>query len=405
MRYSELKIETQRQAPSRARSEGSGFLRRAGYIGHQNEITPLGARLEARLRELAGAHRPEGFLSDLGIPAVKTEAGEFYFKTPTSHTQIMECPACDYAAPCDLARIRKSTGGREDAVPLEKVETPECGTIDALAQYLGLPKERTAKALMYTRPSDGQFIFVVIRGDMQLSEAKLRGVVGETRPATQDEILGAGATPGYASPIGLKRGLIVVDDLIPDSPNLVAGANELGFHLKNVNFGRDYEAASVVDLVLAQEHDPCPHCGAALHMTDADLLMDRNGLRIEPLFEALAELHRDEKGLVLSAAAAPFDVYLMHLTGKEQDTRLQAAKLAADWEQAGIAVLLDDRDERAGVKFADADLIGCPVRATLGERGMKDGMVELKPRNGAESTLVSFADAVGRIQALIRQSS
>lgn len=144
---------------------------------------------------------------------------------------------------------------------MEKVLTPECPTIEALAIFLNIPKEKTAKALMFTRTTDGKFIFVVVRGDMTLSEAKLKNAVDEVRLATPEEIAKSGAAAGYASPIGLKDALIVVDDLIPQSPNLVAGANETGYHLLHTNCGRDYTPELVADLVLANAGDACSNCG------------------------------------------------------------------------------------------------------------------------------------------------
>ncbi|HET9587208.1 MAG TPA: YbaK/EbsC family protein, partial [Anaerolineales bacterium] len=271
---------------------------------------------------------------------------------------------------------------------LEKLLTPDCHTIEALASFLDIPKERTAKALMYTRLNDGRFIFVVIRGDMQLGEAKLKQRVGDVRPATVEEIEASGAAPGYASPIGLRDALIVVDDLIPHSQNLVAGANETGCHLKNTNYGRDYTAEIVTDLVQAKAGDICSNCGSSLSVLSASSLATRSDYDFENILFALAETHHDEKGLTFPHPAAPFDVYLMHIPGREMDTRLEAEEIYSILQSKGIKVLFDDREERAGVKFNDADLIGCPVRVTIGEKGLKQGMVELNKRALKELKLV-----------------
>jgi prolyl-tRNA synthetase len=178
---------------------------------------------------------------------------------------------------------------------------------------------------------------------------------------------------GYASPIGLKEALIVVDDLIPPSQNLVAGANEAGYHLRNTNYGRDYSAEIVEDLVQAKAGDPCPHCTNQLLVMAAVSLATRKTYDVENILLALAETHHDPKGLTLPHPAAPFDVYLMHVPGKELDTRAKAEEVSNILQSAGISVLFDDRDERAGVKFNDADLIGCPIRVTIGEKGLKEG--------------------------------
>jgi prolyl-tRNA synthetase len=283
----------------------------------------------------------------------------------------------------------------EEPLPTEKVETPDCDTIEDLANFLGIPKEQTAKALLYTRQSDGKLVFAVVRGDMQLSEAKLKEQVGEIKMADYYAMETAGAVPGYAAPIDLKDTLIIVDDLIPDSPNLVTGANDEGYHLKNVNYGRDYSAEIVTDLVQASAGDACVNCGEPLIEVYADLLKSKDGYSFDKILHALAETHHDDNGLTLPHPAAPFDVYLMNILGKTMDTSAVANDLYDKLSNAGISVLFDDRDGRAGVKFNDADLIGPPVRVTIGERGLQNGNVELKPRIASKNGLVSLTSLTG----------
>ena len=254
---------------------------------------------------------------------------------------------------------------------------------------------------MYTRVSDGKFVFVVVRGDMQLSEAKLKSQVGDVRAATAEEILNAGAAAGYASAIGLKDALIVVDDLIPLSQNLVAGANEVGYHLENTNYGRDYSTEIVTDLIQAKEGDACINCGNPLSVLSAIKLASHTEYDFENILLALAETHHDDKGLTLPHPTAPFDVYLMNVPGKELDTRAKAEEIYHSLQSAGISVLFDDRDERAGVKFNDADLIGCPIRVTVGEKALKEGKTELKQRTGKEILLISFENLIQQIQSLL----
>ena len=263
---------------------------------------------------------------------------------------------------------------------------------------------------MYTRTSDNQFVFVVVRGDMTLSEAKLKNTIGEARLATTEEITSAGATAGYASPVGLKNALIVVDDLIPQSPNLAAGANEAGYHLLNTNCGRDYSPEIVADLIQAKAGDTCIDCDNPLSTFTTLTLATRSEFdsmlpsqssaagalprassyifHFDNILLALAETHHDDKGLTFPKSVAPFDVYLMHIAGKQLDTRAKAEEIYNQLQTTGITVLFDDRDERAGVKFNDADLIGCPVRVTVGEKNLKEGMVEIKERTGKENQLV-----------------
>lgn len=388
MRFRELNVQTQRQAPSNARTEGFAFLVRANYVNRENAPTELGQQALARLRALCQMDSAS-FFDALVLPVVKSE-GETFFAVPTGGVEIMQCPACHYASRRETARFRKQPLAPEPPLPLEKVLTPDCNTIESLANFIGVPKEKTAKALMFTRLSDGKFIFVAVRGDMQLSEAKLKKIIGDVRIAGLGEITASGAASGYASPIGLKDALTVVDDLIPQSVNLVAGANEIGYHLKNTNYGRDYTAEFVADVVLANAGDPCPNCGTALVAHHAELLANQTGPYFENILLALAEVHHDDQGLTLPASAAPFDVYLMHLPGKEMDTKAAAEELYASLEKAGIPVLFDDRDERAGVKFNDADLLGCPLRVTVGEKNLKAGMVELRPRKSKENRLISL---------------
>jgi len=384
MKYRDLNIQTQREAPNNARTEGFAFLVRAGYLTRENTPTQLGKVALDHLRELSNVPI---FLSQMLLPTIGNEA-EVFFPIPSGSIEVVHCSNCNYTERLELARFMKAPLPKEDERPLEKVLTPECHTIEALANFLNIPKEKTAKALMYTRLSDNRFIFVVVRGDVQLSEAKLKQHVGEVRAASVEEIERSGAVAGYASPIGLQEALIVVDDLIPQSQNLVAGANESGYHLRNTNYGRDYSAGMIEDLTQAKAGDTCTNCGNLLSVFATINLATRKNYDFENILLALAETYHDSKGLTLPHPAAPFDVYLMHLPGKELDTRAKAEEIDRILQNAGISVLFDDREERAGVKFNDADLVGPPIRVTVGEKGLKEGMVELKPRKEKENQLV-----------------
>ncbi len=382
MKYRDLQIQTQREAPNNARTEGFSLLVRAGYLTRENVPTKLGAYTLNHLRNVS--NNAMASLSTIG------NENETFFPIASGDVEVAHCPSCKYTERLELARFAKTPLSQEEELPLEKVLTPDCNTIESLANFLGVPKEKTAKALMYTRVSDGKFVFVVVRGDMQLSEAKLGAQVGDVRAATAEEIVSGGAVPGYASAVGLgKEALIVVDDQVPASPNLVAGANESGWHLKNTNYGRDYSAEVVADLVQAKGDDGCVECGNPLSVLSAMQLNDA-----ESILLALAETHHDEKGLTLPRPAAPFDVYLMHVPGREMDTRTKAEEIYGSLQDAGISVLFDDRDERAGVKFNDADLIGCPVRVTVGEKGLKEGKVEVKKRTSKDNQLVPIEEII-----------
>lgn len=398
MKYQNLHIQTQREFPNNARTQGFGWLVRAGYLTRENEILPLGKQFIERLQNLSS---DPSFFSLLSLSIISNEH-ETFFPLSTGSTEIVHCDSCKYTERLELAQFKKTPFLQEQEIqlPIEKVSTPECNTIESLANFLNIPKEKTAKALMYTRTSDNQFVFVVVRGDMTLSEAKLKNAVGDIRMATAEEIANAGAAAGYASPVGLnaKRALIVVDDLIPQSPNLAAGANETGYHLLNTNCGRDYFPEIVADLIQAKVGDGCVNCGNLLSTFAALHLATRSAFNFENILLALAETHHDDKGLTFPKSAAPFDVYLIQIAGKQLDTRAKAEEIYNDLRNAGISVLFDDRDERAGVKFNDADLIGCPIRITIGEKALQNGMVELKKRTTSEIQHLKLGDLVSIIR-------
>jgi prolyl-tRNA synthetase len=386
--------------------------------------------VEARLIEAAGR-----ITEMLGLPAITADESvenpsvygfDFYFETPVGGMTVLRCPSCGYADDQRTARFRRPAVEPEAQLPLEKVHTPDCKTIAALSKYLRVPESRTAKAVFLREVFGGRLVFALVRGDMDVSLQKLKRHV-MTEPADEDEIRAAGAEPGYGSPIKLKKrkALVIVDELIPASFNLVGGANESEYHYKNVNYGRDFTANIVSDIALAHAGDPCFRCGtpleavpaaplANLHFRaangDAPTFTDADGqqspvhvgfFRVDMgrLFAALAETHHDDRGLTLPPTVAPFDVHLLALAGKSAAVRAGADELYEKLKGAGYSVLYDDRDERPGVKFNDADLIGCPVRLTLGEKNLEKGMVEVKRRRDSESKLIPVGDVPAVLQA------
>jgi len=379
-----------------------------------------------------------------GVPviAVKSDVGmmggslahEFMYLTPVGEDTLLICDDCGYAANRHIARFQKPKPEKEALLPVEKIETPEMTTIDELADFLGVPKSRTAKAvfMIATIPEGTEeyekFVFAIVRGDMNLNEIKLANTVKakELRPATDEEIRAVGAVPGYASPIAVKDTLVVVDDLIVESFNLVAGANEEGYHLKNVNIGRDFEADVVADITLAEDGFACPECGGEIHASrgvevgnifklgtryseDMDsTFLDQNGetqyvvmgsygIGSGRLLASAAEEYNDENGLILPITIAPYEVHLLSLKGAEE----AAQGVYDELIDAGVEVLYDDREESPGVKFADADLIGLPLRITVSKRSLKEDSVEAKRRDSEQADLIPKAETVERVQALI----
>lgn len=361
-------------------------------------------------------------------------AHEFMYLTPVGEDTILLCDECGYAANRQIAGFRKPEPHEDEPLPVEEVATPEAKTIDALAEFLGIPTSRTAKAvfMVATLNEDGKDVerqvFAVVRGDMDLNETKLANAVKakELRPAREEEIEILGAVPGFASPIGIEGAMVVVDDLIPSSANLVAGANKEGFHLRNVNYGRDFEADVVADIAAADEGFGCPQCGSPLKTArgvevgnifklgtrysaamgatylNADgqakpVVMGSYGIGSGRLLACIAEAFHDDHGLIWPIAVAPFHIALVALRGGEE----QADQIYRELTEAGFEVLLDDRDETPGVKFADADLIGLPVRLTVSKRSLEKGGVELKLRRDTDSRVIPLDGVVGEVQAVI----
>lgn len=383
----------------------------------------------------------------LSVMAVKADVGimggrvahEFMFLTPIGEDTLILCDACGYSANRQIARFRKPAVPDEEPRPLEKVATPEVKTIEALADFLGIPKSRTAKAVFLVASiSEGQetserLVFAVVRGDMEVNETKLSNAIKakELRPAREDEITGTGAVPGYASPLGLKDVLVVVDEAIPNSPNLVAGANEAGFHFLNVNYGRDYQAEVIADIAAAEEGSACPQCANPLQATrgvevgnifklgthysekmgacyldrqgkSRPVVMGSYGIGSGRLLACIVEAHHDQNGIIWPVTVAPYAVHLLVLGGKAGgETREAGERLYAEIQQAGLEVLYDDRDESPGIKFNDADLIGLPIRLTVSERSLKSGGVEFKRRDKPEKTTIPLEEVLSKIQAEI----
>lgn len=377
--------------------------------------------------------------SDVGMMGGSL-AHEFMYLTPIGEDTLLLCDHCGYAANRQIARFRKPATAAEAPQPLERVATPGVTTIEALAEFLGVPKARTAKAvfLIASVPQGDsavdRFVLALVRGDMEVNETKLANAVKakELRPAREEEIRAVGAVPGYASPVGLdpRRVLVVVDEAIPTSPNLVGGANEPGYHTRGVNYGRDFTAAIVADIAAAGEGDACPVCGHALRVsrgvevgnifklgtryTDAmgatfldrggsqrAVIMGSYGIGSGRLLACVAEAHHDADGLAWPITVAPYQVHLVLLPDAAGQAQREAEALYARLQAACVEVLFDDRDERPGVKFKDADLIGLPLRVTVSERSLKQGGVELKRRTAPDRAIVPLGQAVSRLQAEI----
>lgn len=382
----------------------------------------------------------------LEVKAVKSDVGmmggqlahEFMYLTPYGEDTIMLCPNCSYSANRQIARFYKQVDRDETSKPIEKVSTPNCKSIEDLASYLGVPQSKTAKAvfMIATIPQNNEkvetFVFAVIRGDMEVNETKLGNAINaiELRYATQEEIIAVGAVPGYASPVGLRNVLIVVDDIIPHSLNLVSGANEDGFHLLNVNYGRDYQADIICDISMACINDPCPECQTPLQSSrgvevgnifklgirysqafgcnyldqqgqSKPIVMGSYGIGTGRLLACVAEEYHDQFGLKWPITVSPYAVHIVQLAGKNtfngMDTSDSVEILTSKLQDSGIEYLLDDREESPGVKFNDADLIGNPIRITVSDRALTQGGVEYKLRNLPEKTIIPLEAIIPKL--------
>jgi prolyl-tRNA synthetase len=345
---------------------------------------------------------------------------------------VLICPECGYADNREVATFEREAATEEAPLPIKEIETPSTTTIQALADFLRIPLAKTAKAVFY-KGNSGQFVFAVIRGDLDVNETKLRKAAGEggLTPATSEEIRAIGAEPGYGSPVGVQDALIVIDESVRDTPNLVAGANRVGWHMLNTNPGRDYAPDVVADIASAEAGFPCPTCGGVLtaeraievgnifklgtrysealgaEYLDAEgishpIFMGSYGIGSGRVSATVVEQHHDDRGIVWPVTVAPYDVSLLWIGGADDTEPQDAAdRLYDDLKKAGIDVLYDDRPERAGVKFNDADLIGNPVRVSVSSRTLGNGEAEIKLRSSDEAVFVPLAEVVPAVRGML----
>ena len=348
-----------------------------------------------------------------------SESVDFLAPAGAGENTLVTCENGDYAADLEVAQsVPRAPEFPPHLDAPEEIETPDTTTIEALATLLGIDDAATSKAMPYTK-NDGSVVLALVRGDDRLEEAKLLAALGEeARPSTEEEIVAAfGATPGSLGPVGFK-GEVIADELLREG-QFVAGANRTGRHLRGVEHGRDF-AARFADIRTPKEGDRCPNCGGALHFQtaievghifklgtkysdafgarflDADgneqpMIMGCYGIGPARIMAAAVEQHHDENGIAWPRAIAPYDAHVVVLKGAEEIGEQAAEALSA----AGYDVLLDDRDQRPGEKFADADLIGCPIRVTAGKKSLEDGMVDLRDRATGEERRLAVA-ALGK---------
>ncbi len=359
------------------------------------------------------------------------ESHEFMVITESGEDEIIYCAHCRYAANVDKAESIKDKIEQEELLPLEEVATPGFATIEEVSNFLKVPKSHTLKAVFYI--ADGKLVFVVIRGDIEVNEIKLKNALGcvELRLAAEAEAIEAGIVAGSASPIGISGIKIIADDSITSGTNFVAGANKPDTHFRNVNYPRDFKADIVADIARAQVGEGCPKCGGKLLSTHGievghifklgtflseklgALFIDPNGIShpiimgcygigLDRLMAAAIEQNHDDKGIIWPMPIAPYHIYLCPLYREGSKVSEVAESLYAELKAQGSEVLFDDRKESPGVKFNDADLLGIPIRVTISPRTLETNSVEIKKRSEKESELVSLEGVTERLKELIR---
>ena len=357
---------------------------------------------------------------------------EFTVLAEAGESNIVYCEACDYAASDEKAELEKIEAAKEDLHPLEKVSTPGAHTIELVAAALDVPVEKTIKAVAYQNEKE-EVVLAFVRGDHAVNEVKLQNVTGALtlRMADDAAIRAVGSTPGFMSPIGLREGTtIIVDATVMAMYNAVAGANEADVHYVNVTPTRDFKDVTVADIRLVEAGDPCPRCGASLCMTrgieagqvftlgtkysealgatfldengkEKPLVMGCYGIGVSRTMAAAIEQSNDADGIIWPRAIAPFEVVVVPVNAKVLEQFALAEKLYTAMKAAGIDVLLDDRRERAGVKFKDADLIGYPLRVTVGPKAIEEDKVEVRVRRTGGVKEFSTTDYLAGVKALL----
>ncbi|MBR1397511.1 MAG: proline--tRNA ligase [Selenomonadaceae bacterium] len=360
---------------------------------------------------------------------------EFTVLAPSGESSIAYCESCDYAASDEKAELKVITANAEEMKPLEKVSTPNCHTIEMVKDYLNVPIEKTIKAVAF-QDDDGRLILAFVRGDHEVNEIKiLNAVEGALHLHMAEElaITAAGGCAGFMSPIGIKDGtVIVVDSTVMEMYNAVAGANEVDVHYINVTPKRDFDESKIIvtDIRMVKEGDPCPHCGKELKMTRGievgqvftlgnkyskslnATFLDENGK--EKFFEmgcygigvgrtmaAAIEQNNDEYGIIWPRAIAPFEVVVVPVNAKNAAQLEYAEKVYDELKCDGIDVLIDDRKERAGVKFNDCDLIGYPIRITISPKSIDENTIEIKIRKTGDVFVVNYNDYKLKVKELL----
>ncbi|MFC2060857.1 proline--tRNA ligase [Chloroflexota bacterium] len=378
-----------------------------------------------------------------GLPTLLVEADsgaiggkdshEFMVIAETGEDEVISCSGCHYTANAEKAQSIKVQIEAGEPLPLEEVSTPGAATIEEVSSFLKVPHNKTIKAVFYI--ADGKLVFVVIRGDIEVNEVKLKNLLHciDLRMATEAEVIEAGIIAGAASPVGISGARVIADDSITSGVNFVAGANKPETHLRNVNYPRDFNVDLIVDIAKAHAGEGCPRCGDKLSSTHGvevghvfklgtflseklgasfidtngasrPIIMGCYGIGLGRLLAAAIEQNHDDKGIIWPLPVAPYHIYLCPLYREGTRVSEVTENLYAEFEAQGLEVLFDDRNDSPGVKFNDADLLGIPVRVTISPRTLEKGSVEIKRRSEKEAQLVPLEGAATRLKDMLSTS-
>lgn len=358
---------------------------------------------------------------------------EFMVIADSGEAEIVYCNECNYAANVEKAEMHVIEAPEEEAKAVEEVKTPDCKTIADVCAYLNLPVDKSVKAVAFN--SEKGLILCFVRGDHEVNEIKVINTVGvnEVEMAEESLLAAAGTVGGYMGPVGIdpEKTIVVVDSTVMKMHNICCGANKEGYHLLNVNPGRDFTPTYVADIRLIQEGDPCPHCGGkvskargievgqvfklftkyseAMHATFLDengkekpMVMGCYGVGVSRTMAAAIEQNNDKDGMIWPVAIAPYEVLVVPVNTKDEASTQKAEAIYEELKKAGVEAVIDDRNERPGVKFKDADLIGYPLRVVVGPKTLAEGKLEVKVRRTGEVQMLPLdSDYIGAVKELL----
>ncbi|URZ14720.1 proline--tRNA ligase [Clostridium felsineum] len=361
-------------------------------------------------------------------------SAEFMVKSEIGEDEIAFCTECDYAANVEKAPASPEKADKEELKELQKIETPHAKTIDDLVKFFKVDSKKFVKTIIYK--ADDKVVAVMVRGDREVNETKVKNAVGapvEFDLASEKIVKNAtGAEVGFAGPIGLKVDYLFVDDEVKYMYNFIVGSNETGYHYTNVNYDRDFKGTTG-DFRNAVEGEKCPKCGKTLtiargievghifklgtkyseamkaYFVDEDgeskpLIMGCYGIGVNRTMSAVVEQHHDDNGIIWPLSVAPYEVIVVPAVFKSEEQMAEAEKIYNELKKIGVDALLDNRNERAGVKFKDADLIGIPMRITVGKK-ISEGKVEFKCRNSEEVEVLDLDKVISRVKDEFKKNS